>query len=98
MTAVANGPTIKVDSDYDGYFEGLVRKWVSKAVGCPFETVRVSAGPYRASAVSFEISEDRKTILFDFYSALRMGFGMLSQKDEDDIVAILTNGCKVHQG
>lgn len=92
MQEVAKNPKISVLSDYDGYFENLVRSWVNRAPGCPFETIEVDAGPYRASAVSFEIKDNGKTIAFDFYSALRMGFGRLSEGEMDDIVAILING------
>lgn len=95
MQEVAKGPTIKVINDYDGYFEGLVKSWVNKSPGCPFETIEVNAGPYRASAVSFEIKDEGKTIAFDFYSALRAGFGVLSNDDVDEIVSILTNGRKL---
>ena len=85
-------PTIKVLSDYDGYFESLVKRWLDKVPYCPFETVEITAGPYRSSALSFEIKDEGKTIAFDFYSALRNGFGALAHQDVDDIIALLTNG------
>lgn len=80
-------PEIVVVSDYDGYFEGLVRRWVHEkaAAGGEFRhrVVSVSAGPYRMDAVTCR--SDGETLHVDFYSALRVGFGGLSA---DEVEAV----------
>lgn len=84
-------PTIKVESDYDGYFEGLVRSWVDRKAerGPEFNHARivVSAGPYRPHAVTFRRREG--VIVLDFYSALRVGFGSLPEREEEQIIELL---------
>jgi hypothetical protein len=84
-------PTIEVGVDFDGYFEGLVRNWVLEKAqsGRPFHhrTITVNAGPYRPYAVRY--SKDGDTIHLDFYSALRTGFGELSEADVEGIKELL---------
>jgi hypothetical protein len=89
-------PELRVDSDYDRYFESLVDKWIDekRVAGGTFrhEQVRVTAGPYRSSAVSFRsftLEDGKKIIHLDFYSALRSGFGSLSAQDIVEIKELL---------
>jgi hypothetical protein len=76
-------PIVEVRTDYDGYFEALVREWIDDKAesGAEFNhgVVTVNAGPYHSYAVSYE--KDGTTIHLDFYSALRTGFGNLSAED-----------------
>lgn len=79
-------PKIEVLSDFDGYFEAMVRRWVQqmKDSGTLFKSQRIliTAGPYRACAVSAEVGGiDNEQLTLDFYSALRTGFGSLSESD-----------------
>jgi hypothetical protein len=86
-------PSIIVKSDYDGYFEGLVKHWVNEKAknGGTFTCVKieVSAGPYRAAAVSYERKESGRVLALDFYSAIRRGFGSLSEQDVIDIQELM---------
>lgn len=69
-----------VVSDYDGYFEGLTRKIISLVENPKYKNVRVTAGPFRPHALTVNY-EDKDTVNFDFYSAIRNGFGSLSEAD-----------------
>jgi hypothetical protein len=86
-------PQITVKSDFDGYFEGLVKHWVNDKAnnGGTFkcEVIEVSAGPYRAAAVSYERKESGRVLALDFYSAIRRGFGSLSEQDVIDIQELM---------
>ena len=86
-------PEVVAVKDYDGYFEQLVRSWVArkKASGKAFHhtKIEVSAGPWRSAAVSYASEGEGKKITFDFYSALRTGFGQLSDQDVEDIIELL---------
>jgi len=81
-------PTVTVESDYDGYFESLVRSWIDRHEG-PFHHTKVviTAGPYRMDAVSY-VSADG-VIHLDFYSALRTGFGYLGSDEVAQLVELL---------
>lgn len=73
---------ITIDSDYDGFFENLVRQWIDELNHPPIHNhIVISAGPYRSQAVALYESKDKQRITIDFYSALRNGFGELSQLD-----------------
>ena len=84
-------PTIEVESDYDGFFESLVSRWIDRkeAAGKEFKhsVVGISAGPWRSYAVSYSAKDDR--IHLDFYSAVRTGFGDLSSADVEAIIDLL---------
>jgi len=79
------GPQVVVAQDYDGYFERFVRELIDKKQqeGGTFKSLKiiVNAGPYRESAVRYAWRESEKTLILDFYSALRAGFGSLSETD-----------------
>jgi len=81
---------IAVLTDYDGYFEWLVKSWVDKKEEqkTPFKhsKIMITAGPYRSEAVTAEKGIDGNTIHLDFYSALRTGFGQLTEKDVQEII------------
>jgi hypothetical protein len=81
-------PRVVIEHDYDGAFEHLVRRWMAKKVG-PFKhtEIRINAGPYRESAVSYVSKDD--VLWFDFYSALRAGFGDLSAEDVEALIDLL---------
>lgn len=85
-------PIVEVDRDYDGYFEALVTRWIDEkaAEGGEFRSARivVSAGPYRPHAVETCGGADG-TLFMDFYSALRAGFGSLSDDAVRKIKALL---------
>jgi hypothetical protein len=94
--AMRYSPVLRVDSDYDKYFEQLVDGWIEAKLraGGEFkhQQVRVTAGPYRSSAVtfrSFTLDDGTKIIHLDFYSALRSGFGSLSAQDIVEIKELL---------
>jgi hypothetical protein len=83
-------PEIEVLSDYDGYFEALVRRWVDrKTTEFKFKKIQISSGPYRADAVRVYQREGQPTVVLDFYSALRTGFGHLSETDVNAIIEML---------
>ena len=73
-------PQIIVKSDYDGYFESLARKILGYAENPKYKFIEVTAGPYRADALSVRRVDDT-TVQLDFYSAIRNGFGSLSEND-----------------
>jgi len=81
-------PIIIVEKDYDGYFESLVRSWIKqhKEAGNKFlhKTLRIVSGPYRSSAVTMR-SDGESRMTLDFYSAIRSGFGELTDEDVQDI-------------
>lgn len=81
-------PKVTVIHDYDGYFESLVRGWVDRKEG-PFkhQEVFVVAGPYKVEAVRYH--SDGKELILDFYSALRTGFGELSEQDVKELIELL---------
>lgn len=89
-------PEIIVLSDYEGYFERLVRSWIQKKIiqtplnGLQFNHARVtiSAGPYRPYAVEFH-EQNNDTLHLDFYSALRSGFGSIEPSEITEIVRML---------
>jgi len=86
-------PIVQVDSDYEGYFAGLVNRWIEEKAkqGKRFnhKVVSISAGPWRMAAVSFETFKEEKRIHLDFYSALRVGFGSLSRTEVEEIEELL---------
>jgi hypothetical protein len=82
-------PTIKVNSDYDGYFESLVKGWLKKKENFNHDIISISAGPWRSAAVSYESFTKEKRIHLDFYSALRTGFGLLTESDVAEIIDLL---------
>jgi hypothetical protein len=81
-------PKITVLNDFDGYFEDLVDSWCAMHSG-PFkhERIMIAAGPWRASAVAYVDAGD--VLWLDFYSALRNGFGALTDEDIVNIVELL---------
>jgi len=83
-----DAPAIAVETDYDGYFERLVKSWVARKSGkFNHSLIHITAGPYRSAAVSFE--KDGDTLHLDFYSALRTGFGALSEAEILQIIELL---------
>lgn len=81
---------IIVGSDYDGYFEGLTKRIVALVTNPKYETVIVSAGPYRAYSMYLTKIDD-KTCGIDYYSAIRAGFGSLSEDDLISAAKLLSN-------
>ena len=75
---------ITVASDYDGYFQKMVADALEKVPECKWDEVVISAGPWRSYGMS--ASKSDRTLLLDFYSALRTGFGQLDKKDLLDIL------------
>ena len=81
-------PTLTVVQDFDGAFERLVRRWIARKVGSFKHTeIRITSGPYRSSAVSY--TSRNGVLTLDFYSALRTGFGALSDDDVKALVELL---------
>lgn len=79
-------PEIVVNSDFDGYFERLVRAQLAKRGESRRERIIISAGPWRPYGVAYKISEDGKTLELDFYSALRNGFGSFNPNDLQEVL------------
>lgn len=77
-------PRIKVESDFDGYFEHRVRAVLSKVLNCPWEEIYISAGPWRLYGMS--ASHRGKVLYLDFYSALRTGFGSLEDEEIQQVL------------
>jgi hypothetical protein len=84
-------PELILEKDSDQYFKVLVTRWCNRKKGknLPFKHKRIiiSSGPKRLSAVRLQ-SLSNKTLHIDFYSALRSGFGYLS---EDEVTNIIKN-------
>lgn len=82
-------PEVIVESDYGGFFEKFVRDLMKKKKVGEFKHKRIiiSAGPYRSYAVSYEIKDD--TIHLDFYSALRSGFGGITDVEVAELIKLL---------
>lgn len=84
-------PQMTIVSDYDGFFEKLVDSWIARKIAAGghiiHSSVRVTAGPYRSSAVTYR--SDGKEIHFDFYSALRVGFGSLTEVEIEELIALI---------
>lgn len=84
-------PQLIILSDYDHYFERLVEHWIlsKEREGGTFKhkTITVTSGPYRPDALSFQSKGD--DLHLDFYSALRAGFGYLSNEDVEAIKDLL---------
>lgn len=83
-------PKIEVLSDFNGYFEAMVRRWVQhrKDSGQLFKSseIKVTAGPYRMSAVTAEVGGiDDELLHLDFYSPMHAGFGSLSDTEIQQI-------------
>ncbi len=89
--------TYTVEMDYDGYFEYLAKQIVARAeaIGPIWPTqVIVNAGPWRANGLVMKRlkmadGQPGTTILMDFYSALRTGFGSLTEADVDGAARLL---------
>jgi hypothetical protein len=81
-------PEIIVEVDFDGYFENLTRQIIARARSngheFKFKKVTVTAGPWRSVACSVN-KVDNNTVNLDFYSALRTGFGIIT---DDDLAGI----------
>lgn len=86
-----------VESDYDNFFKGMVEQMI-EAKGeknIKHKTITITAGPYRAYAVAFEhkgcdIKKDiHEELHLDFYSALRTGFGQISEKEIEELIKLL---------
>jgi hypothetical protein len=86
-------PTIIIERDFDGYFEGLAKQIVDIAVSKnrPFIThqIVVTSGPWRCVALSVNCLPSTGEINLDFYSAIRNGFGSLSQADLEGAAEML---------
>jgi hypothetical protein len=69
-------PQIRVECDYDGFFESLVREWLAeqkkRGLVTRSKMVVISSGPYRTNAVTCKRYPD-DVLSIDFYSALRTG-------------------------
>lgn len=63
----------------------MVKEWCYRKT-TPFKSkvIKITSGPYKGCAVSCEHKGD--TLHIDFYSALRNGFGDLSQDDVNKII------------
>lgn len=81
-------PLITVKRDYEGYFESLVRKWISsKTTPFKHQEIIINSGPYRVDAVTTHSKGN--TLELDFYSAIRAGFGSLSEEEVKEIIDLL---------
>ena len=81
-------PKIVVESDFDGYFEDLVRSLIKRKGGqTNHRVIVISAGPWRPYAVAFR--SDGDTLYLDFYSGLRHGFGHLSKVEKEQLKELL---------
>lgn len=78
-------PVITVKQDYDDFFRRLVIGWCVLHEG-PFhhKEIVITAGPWRSVAVSLDSRGD--VLHMDFYSALRTGFGDLSEDERQEII------------
>lgn len=73
---------IIVKQDFDGYFERVARQIASYALAPKFKRIIVTAGPYRSDALTVnKVKDDPEAINLDFYSAIRNGFGQLTETD-----------------
>ncbi len=85
-------PKLTIEKDYEGYFERLVKSWIDqkRQAGKEFQhsEIVVTSGPYRSDAVRYRSTKD-KILHLDFYSALRRGFGELTQEDVNGIIELL---------
>lgn len=79
---------IIIQKDFDGYFESLTKRIVAMVKSPKYKTVNVTAGPYRPYAMDIRKVDD-DTILIDYYSAIRNGFGSLSEQDLVEAAALL---------
>lgn len=79
---------IETKSDFDGYFTSLTKQIVALVNNPRYSKVVVTAGPYRAYGMAISRIDD-DTAGIDFYSALRAGFGSLTQQDLVDAAAML---------
>lgn len=76
---------VEVRSDFDGYFERLVRDLIAQKRDYYVRKVIITSGPWRSYGVKFE-KLDGDVLHLDFYSALRNGFGQL---DPNDLLSVL---------
>jgi hypothetical protein len=70
-------PDIRVEKDYDGYYENLVRSWIKrKATPWKCGTIVISASPYiPEEEVICEYDEDNpKELHLHFHSHLRKDY------------------------
>lgn len=79
---------ITVGSDFDGYFERLVRRLVECKLGAfKHSEVIITAGPWRPYAVQYR--SEGEVLRLDFYAALRNGFGELTEEDKEGLMDIM---------
>lgn len=86
---MVDDPIIEVRQDYNGYFERLVRQWLTvlkdKGLKARHKKIIVDAGPWRPDAVKLE-SDGEGVLEVDFYSPLRTSFGSLSGEAQEEII------------
>ena len=69
--------------DFEGYFTNVVNNRIGKINAKNCHTILVTAGPYRNYAFAMRYVEEGVCHI-DFYSGLRMGFGMCQFNDMVD--------------
>lgn len=84
-------PKIIIKKDFDGYFKKLVEGWVEQKVasGKKFNNkeIVVIGVPRMLSAITYKQEDQRITLCF--YSALRSGFGLLTEQEIKEVIALL---------
>ena len=70
--------TLKIDSDYDGYFESVVKGAIDRKIASGlklnYQRFRITSGGWRSYDCRWEEEEDAngaKTLFIDFYSVAR---------------------------
>jgi len=81
-------PQVIVIRDHDGYFERFVRWMIKEKKGeFHFKIIEVESIPYYPYGCTFEMKGD--VLRLAFYSALRVGFGRLSNTEIQELIDML---------
>lgn len=81
----------KIIRDFDGYSERYTKELMTKVDNPKIKVVEIDAGPYRPCSVYCGFNKDTGTLKFDYYSAIRSGFGMITSQERDSLIKDINN-------
>lgn len=81
----------RIVRDFDGYFERFTKELMTKVGNPRIKAVEINAGPYRPYSVDCKFDKDTGTLKFDYYSAIRAGFGMITSQERESLINDINN-------
>lgn len=81
----------KIVRDFDGYFERYTKELMTKVDNPRIKAVEIDSGPYRPYSVNCGFNKETGTLKFDYYSAIRAGFGTITSQDRESLINDINN-------